>query len=70
MMRSIAPRSSPADGSAHCWHRYGLNTLRAATTHDNIAAQKVLVKNGLVPIGPAELSGKPVTWYERDPSAG
>jgi transposase len=25
---------------------------------------------GFVPIGPAELSGKPGTWYERDPTAG
>ena len=38
--------------------------------HDNIASQKVLAKNRFVPIGPAELSGKPGTWYERDLSAG
>lgn len=50
--------------------RYGLHTLKAATTHDNIASQKVLAKNGFVPIGPAELSGKPGTWYERDLTAG
>ena len=50
--------------------RYGLHTLKAATTHDNIASQKVLAKNRFVPIGPAELSGKPGTWYERDLSAG
>jgi RimJ/RimL family protein N-acetyltransferase len=45
--------------------RYGLHMLKAATTHDNMASQKVLAKNGLVPIGPAELSDKPGTWYER-----
>jgi hypothetical protein len=31
---------------------------------------EVLAKNGFVPIGPAELSGKPGTWYERDLTAG
>ena len=50
--------------------RYGLRALKAATTYDNIASQKVLAKNGFVPIGPAELSGKPGTWYERDLTAG
>jgi ribosomal-protein-alanine N-acetyltransferase len=50
--------------------RYGLHTLKAATTHDNIASQKVLAKNGFVPIGPAKLSGKPGTWHERDLTAG
>jgi ribosomal-protein-alanine N-acetyltransferase len=45
-------------------------THKAATTHDNIACQKVLAKNGLVLIGPAELSGKPGTWYERGLTAG
>ena len=50
--------------------RYGLHTLKAATTHDNIACQKVLAKNGFVSIGPAEFSGKPGTWYERDLTAG
>ena len=49
--------------------RCGLHTL-TATTHDRIASQKMLAKNGFVPIGPAELSGKPGTWYERDLTAG
>jgi [ribosomal protein S5]-alanine N-acetyltransferase len=50
--------------------RFGLQTLKAATTHDNIASQKVLAKNRFVPIGLAGLSGKPGSGYERDLSAG
>jgi [ribosomal protein S5]-alanine N-acetyltransferase len=49
--------------------RYGLRTLKAATTHDNVASQKVLAKAGFVPVGPAdpaEIGGRPGTWYERD----
>ncbi|MET7734037.1 GNAT family N-acetyltransferase [Streptomyces sp. NPDC005402] len=49
--------------------RYGLRTLRAATAHENAASRKVLVKAGFVPDGPAdpaELGGKPGTWYQRD----
>ena len=50
--------------------RYGLRTLRAATTHDNVASQRVLAKAGFVPAGPAEPGGRPGTWYERDLAAG
>jgi RimJ/RimL family protein N-acetyltransferase len=49
--------------------RYGLCTLRAATSHDNAASQKVLTKAGFVPVGPAtptDLGGKSGTWYRRD----
>ncbi|MFE3035556.1 GNAT family N-acetyltransferase [Streptomyces canus] len=49
--------------------RYGLRTLRAATAHENAASRKVLVKAGFVPDGPAdpaELGGRPGTWYQRD----
>jgi [ribosomal protein S5]-alanine N-acetyltransferase len=49
--------------------RHGLRTLRAATTHQNVASQKVLVKAGFVPVGPADpahIGGKPGTWYQRD----
>jgi ribosomal-protein-alanine N-acetyltransferase len=49
--------------------RYGLRTLRAATADQNAASQRVLVKAGFVPTGPADpghLGGKPGTWYERD----
>ena len=47
---------------------HGLHTLRAATSHGNAASQKVLSKTGFAPIGPADpadLGGKPGTWYER-----
>jgi ribosomal-protein-alanine N-acetyltransferase len=49
--------------------RHGLRTLRAATSRDNAASQKVLTKAGFVPVGPADpadLGGKPGTWYQRD----
>ena len=49
--------------------RHGLRTLRAATSHDNAASQKVLAKTGFVPVGPAapaDLGGKSGTWYQRD----
>ncbi len=42
---------------------YGLRTLKAATTHDNVASQKVLTKAGFVPIGPAEPGGRAGTSY-------
>jgi [ribosomal protein S5]-alanine N-acetyltransferase len=50
--------------------RYGLRTLRAATTHDNVASQQVLAKAGFVPAGPAEPGGRPGTWYQRDLAVG
>ncbi len=46
--------------------RHGLRTLKAATTRENVASQKVLAKAGFAPIGPAEIGGKPGTWYQRD----
>ena len=49
--------------------QYGLHTLRAATTHSNVASQKVLTKAGFVPVGPADpahIGGKPGTWYQCD----
>lgn len=49
--------------------QHGLHTLKAATTLDNVASQKVLAKAGFVPVGPADpadLGGKPGTWYQRD----
>ncbi|MEU4571979.1 GNAT family N-acetyltransferase [Nonomuraea sp. NPDC023979] len=49
--------------------RHGLRTLRAASSHDNVASQRVLTKAGFVPVGPAgpsDLSGKTGTWYQRD----
>ncbi|WP_031465872.1 GNAT family N-acetyltransferase [Sciscionella sediminilitoris] len=57
--------------------RHGLHRLRAVTSHANAASQKVLTKAGFVPAGPADpadLGGKPGTWYLRDlaltPSTG
>jgi [ribosomal protein S5]-alanine N-acetyltransferase len=49
--------------------RHGLRLLRAATSHDNAASQRVLAKAGFVPVGPAapaDLGGKSGTWYQRD----
>jgi ribosomal-protein-alanine N-acetyltransferase len=49
--------------------RHGLRSLRAATSHDNAASQKVLAKAGFVPVGPAapaDLGGKSGTWYQHD----
>ena len=46
--------------------QYGLRMLRAATTHENVASQKVLSKAGFVPVGPADIGGKAGTWWERD----
>ena len=53
--------------------RHGLRTLRAATAHQNAASRKVLAKAGFAPAGPAgpaDLGGKPGTWYQRDLAAG
>jgi [ribosomal protein S5]-alanine N-acetyltransferase len=53
--------------------RRGLRTLKAATNLDNVASQKVLVKAGFVPVGPADpahIGGRPGTWYQRDLTAG
>jgi [ribosomal protein S5]-alanine N-acetyltransferase len=53
--------------------RHGLRTLRAATASENAASRKVLAKAGFVPAGPADpadLGGKPGTWYQRDLAAG
>ncbi|MET7859275.1 GNAT family N-acetyltransferase [Streptomyces sp. NPDC005318] len=49
--------------------RHGLRTLRAASSHDNAASQRVLTKSGFIPVGPAapaDLGGKQGTWYQRD----
>jgi [ribosomal protein S5]-alanine N-acetyltransferase len=49
--------------------RHGLRTLRAAAARENAASQKVLTKAGFVlagPAGPADLGGKPGSWYQRD----
>jgi [ribosomal protein S5]-alanine N-acetyltransferase len=53
--------------------QYRLRTLKAATSRDNAASQKVLTKAGFVPVGPADpadLGGKPGTWYQLDLAVG
>ena len=48
--------------------QHGLRVLRAAVSHDNAASQRVLAKAGFVPAGPAdpaEIGGKPGSWYQR-----
>ena len=53
--------------------RHGLRTLRAATSRENTASQKVLTKAGFVPVGPADpahLGGKQGTWYQRELAVG
>lgn len=47
--------------------RHGLRTLRAATSHNNAASQRVLTKAGFVPVGPAtpaDLGGQSGSWYQ------
>jgi len=49
--------------------RHGVSTLRAATSHANVASQRVLLAAGFHPVGPAgpeDLGGKHGTWYERE----
>jgi [ribosomal protein S5]-alanine N-acetyltransferase len=49
--------------------RHGLRALQAAASHDNVASRRVLAKAGFVAVGPADpadLGGKPGTWYRRD----
>ncbi len=44
--------------------QHGLHTLRAAVTHENVASQRVLAKAGFLATGPADIEGKPGTWYQ------
>ncbi|MBO0864865.1 MAG: GNAT family N-acetyltransferase [Mycobacterium sp.] len=49
--------------------RDGIHTIRAAAAYANAASQRVLFKAGFIPIGPADpaqLGGKPGTWYQLD----
>jgi len=48
---------------------HGVGILRAATSSENVASQKVLLKAGFIPIGPAdpsELGGREGCWYQRN----
>ena len=44
--------------------RYGLRTLRAGTSNENIASQRVLTKVGFLATGPAEVGGRQGSGYE------
>ena len=49
--------------------RHGVRTLRAATSHGNVASQRVLLNAGFVEVGPADpsdIGGKHGSWYQRD----
>ena len=49
--------------------RHGVSTLRAATSHENVASQRVLLNAGFVEVGPAEpsdIGGKQGSWFQRD----
>jgi ribosomal-protein-alanine N-acetyltransferase len=43
---------------------YGLRTLRAATSNENVASQRVLANAGFVAVGPAEIAGRPGVRYK------
>jgi [ribosomal protein S5]-alanine N-acetyltransferase len=49
--------------------RHGVRSLRAATSRDNVASQRVLLNAGFTEVGPADpsdIGGKQGSWYERD----
>jgi ribosomal-protein-alanine N-acetyltransferase len=46
--------------------RHGLRNLRAGTSRENVASQRVLIKAGFVLVDPADLGGKSGPWYQRD----
>lgn len=49
--------------------QYGLSTVQAKTTVDNLASQAVLMRAGFVRIGEVTLNGKPGITYTRQLSA-
>ncbi len=44
--------------------QYGVRTLRAAASNENVASRRVLTKLGFVGTGPAEIGGRQGSWYE------
>ncbi len=46
--------------------RHGLHTLRAGTSRENVASQRVLIKAGFVRIDPADVGGESGPWYQCD----
>jgi [ribosomal protein S5]-alanine N-acetyltransferase len=52
--------------------RHGVITLRAATSRENVASQRVLLNAGFTEVGPADpsdIGGKQGSWYQRDVSS-
>ena len=45
---------------------HGVRRLRARTTHENVASQRVLAKVGFVADGEADAGGRPGIWFERE----
>jgi RimJ/RimL family protein N-acetyltransferase len=43
---------------------HGVRRLRAKTTHENVASQKVLAKAGFAADGEADVAGRPGIWFE------
>jgi ribosomal-protein-alanine N-acetyltransferase len=43
---------------------HGTRKLRARTTHENVASQKVLAKAGFVADGEADVAGRSGIWFE------
>lgn len=44
--------------------QYELRTLKAATSNENVASQRVLEKAGFVSVGPTDVGGRPGQLYE------
>lgn len=44
---------------------HGVRKLRARTTHENVASQRVLTKAGFAADGEADVVGRPGIWFER-----
>jgi [ribosomal protein S5]-alanine N-acetyltransferase len=52
--------------------QHSLRILKAATSDENVGSQKVLIKAGFIPAGPADpadIGGRVGTWYQRDLAA-
>ena len=47
-------------------HELGLATLTAATSNENLASQRVLVKAGFAYVGPTEVAGRPGKLFSTD----
>ena len=53
--------------------QHGIRTIRAATSHSNVASQRILLNNGFRPAGdaaPTDIGGKSGTWYQLDLADG